>query len=88
MNNRKVVNLLAYIAIILIAVSTVVAFLSNRVFHWSSTVANICGRLSFYISMIVTLFCAFYYASSKRNTVYMVVLVVIVIVLILFMFVI
>lgn len=88
MNNRKFVNLLAYIAVILITVATVVAFLSGRVFHWDSLVANICGKISYYLAAIVTLICAFYYASSKRNTTYTIVLVIVVIVLIVFTFII
>ena len=88
MNNRKLINLLAYIAIILITVSTIVAFLSTRVFNWNSVIANICGKVSYYISCLVTLFCAFYYASSKRNTTYMFILILVVIVLILFTFII
>ena len=88
MNNRKLVNLLAYVAIILITVSTVLAFLSSRVFHWDSVIGNICNKVSFYIACFITLSCAFYYASSKRNTTFMFVLILALIVLVLFMFVI
>lgn len=87
MNNRKLINLLAYIAIILITISTVVSFLSYRVFNWSSIIATICNKISYYISCLITLFCAFHYAASKRNTSFMFILILFVIALILFTFV-
>ena len=86
MNTRKVINLLAYISVILIMLATITSYVTQSIFHLSSEIAYICSRIAYYLAFVVTLVSAFIYASSKRNTIYMAILVVCLIVIIVFTF--
>ncbi len=88
MKSKKILNLLAYIAVMLIAGSLVLGFLSRAdIFNWNPQIKVWCDRIAFYLSLIVTIVCAFMYAESKRKNTYMIVLVIIVILIIVFLFV-
>ena len=85
MKARKVVNILAYVAVVLVAGSLVLGFLSTRVFDWGLVVKTWCDRIAFYLLLIVTVSCAFMYANSKRNRGYMVALIIFLAIIVVFM---
>ena len=85
MKSRWFINLLAYIAVVLICISLVVGFLSRRVFDFPSEVAYWCNNIAMYLGIIVTVFSAFLYASSKRNGMFKVVLFLLVVAIIVFL---
>jgi len=87
MNNRKFNNLLAYFSVFAILICVVLGYLSTKVFSWPTNVSNFITNLAFYIACLMTIFSAFVYASSKRNTMYMFVLVLVVVAIVLFLFV-
>lgn len=87
MGTRKFINLLAYIAVILIVLATIFSYLSQSVFNMSSEVASICNKVAYYLAMLVTIVSAFMYATSKRNGMFTFLLVIIVVLFIVFTFV-
>lgn len=87
MNTRKLINFLAYLAVILICSSQIVRFLGVRVFNLDGTFVYWCDKIAFILSLIVTVTCAFLYAHSKRNAIFMIVLVILIIALIVLNFV-
>ena len=87
MGTKKFISLLAYIAVILISLATVFGYLSQRVFNMSSNIASICNMVAYYLAMLVTFSCAFKYAVSKRNTIFILLLIIAVILFIVFTFV-
>ncbi len=87
MKSKKILSLLAYIAILLIAGSLVLGFLSSaKVFNWNASIKVWCDRIALYLSLIVTMSCAFMYAESRRKKSYTIVLVIAVILIIVFLF--
>ena len=86
MKAKKIINILAYIAVMLVAGSLILGFLSINVFNWGMVVKNWWDRIAFILTGIVTIFCAFMYANSKRNRAYLITLLVVVIAIIVFMF--
>lgn len=88
MNSRKVANLLAYVAVGLIALSVIVNYLTVKVFHLTSEISTWCNLISYYLACFVTIVSAFSYAKAKRSTAYMAFLIIFVIVIIVFTFVI
>lgn len=88
MNTRRVANLLAYICIGLIAVSLIVKYMAVNVFSLGTDIVYWCDKIAYYMACLSTLICAFSYASSRRNGMFMGLLVVFVVVIILFSFVI
>lgn len=86
MGTRKFINLLAYIAVILIVIATIFGYVSQEVFNMSSEVASICSKVAYYLAMFVTVVCAFVYATSRRNGMFTFLLVVAVILLVVFTF--
>ena len=88
MKSRKIINLFAFIAVILIVCSLVLGYLSSaKVFNWNSQIKVWCDRIAYYLGLIVTITCAFLYTQSKRNNAYTIILVVAVILIIVFLFV-
>ena len=67
MNSRKIANLLAYIALGLIACSLVVSYLTVNVFHLSSNIAYWCEKGAYYLACLTTMISAFSYAYAKRK---------------------
>lgn len=86
MNKRRFTNILAYFTVIIILVSLIVKYLALKVFFWPQMVIDICSNIAFYASLIITVFSAFAFASSKRNRLYMFFLVVFIVALVLFLF--
>ena len=87
MNSRKIANLLAYIALGLIACSLVVSYLTVNVFHLSSNIAYWCEKGAYYLACLTTMISAFSYAYAKRSNTYTFFLVIFVIIIIVFTFV-
>ena len=88
MNSRKIANLLAYIAVGLIACSLVVSYLTVNIFNLSSNIAYWCEKVAYYLACLTTIISALSYAYAKRNNAYTFFLVIFVIVIIIFTFVI
>ena len=86
MKSRWIISLLSYIAVILVAISLIVGFLSTHVFNFGEEVAYWCKNIAMYLGIIVTISSAFLYSTSKRNSIYTTILVLLVIVIIVFLF--
>jgi len=86
MNKRRFTNLLAYFTIAIILVAVIVRFLALKVFFWPQIVIDICYSIALYSSLVITVFSAFVFASTKRNKLYMFFLVLSVIAIVIFMF--
>ncbi len=84
MNSKRIVNILAYCSVMLVAVAMLLRFFDLKVFGWGGTLANICNQVAFWTGLVVTCSCAGIYASSKRNGTYMLAFVVAVLVIIIF----
>ena len=86
MKPRWFINLLAYIAVILMCISLVVSFLSREVFNLPSEVSFWCNNIAMYLGIIVTVSSAFMYASSKRNGIFKMILFFLVVAIVIFLF--
>lgn len=87
MNSRKFANLFAFIAIGFISTALVIKYVTtNVVADASSNIAYWCDKIAYYLACLVTIICAFSYASAKRNNMYMFLLIVFVVIIILFTF--
>lgn len=84
MNSKKVINILAYCSVMLVAIAMLLRFFDLRVFNWGGKLANICNQIAFWTGLIVTCSCGAVYASSKRNGGYMLAFVIAVLVIIIF----
>lgn len=87
MDSKKTINLIAYIAVILIALSLLLKYFLVEVFSLGLNLSEIFSSVAYCLGIFVTVISAFAYAGSKRNNTFMVVLAMFVVVLILFGFV-
>ncbi|NCB48340.1 MAG: hypothetical protein EOM55_01735 [Clostridia bacterium] len=87
MDSKKTINFIAYIAVILIALSLLAKYILVGVFSLEANLSEIFSSIAYYLGLFVTVISAFAYAGSKRNNAFMVVLVAFLITLILFGFV-
>lgn len=87
MDSKKVVNIIAYIAVILIALSLMAKYILVGYFSFGGNIASILSSVAYYLALFVTVISAFAYAKSKRNNAFMFVLVLFVIIIVLFAFV-
>lgn len=87
MESKKTINLIAYIAVILIALSLLAKYFLVGIFSLGMNLAEIFSSIAYYLGLFVTVISAFAYAGSKRNNAFMVVLVGFLIALVLFGFV-
>ncbi len=86
MNSRKFANLFAFIAVGFIATALVVKYVVANVLGTTTDVAYWCDKIAYYLSCLVTIICAFSYATTRRNNAYMVVLIIFIVVIVLFTF--
>lgn len=84
MNSKRVINILAYCSVMLVAMAMLLRFFDLKVFNWGGKLANICNLVAFWTGLIVTCSCGAIYASSKRHGGYMLAFVIAVIVIIIF----
>jgi len=87
MDSKKVINFIAFVAVILIALSLLLKYFLGSVFSLGGDLSQIFSSVAYYLGLFVTVLSAFAYAGIKRNNAFMVVLVMFVIVVIVFGFV-
>ncbi len=86
MNMNKFVNIVAYVAVILVSLCVTANFIFTRYVAINSNVTEVISAVASNLTILATVLCAFAYAYSKRNNAFMFVLVVFVILLVLFMY--
>lgn len=86
MNTKKIVNILAFVTITLVAVMLLSRYLMLNVFHVGADFVMWFDKIAFVLCAASTLLSACVYVGSKRNSVYRVILVVALTVIIVFGF--
>jgi len=86
MNQRKFANLFAYVAFAFMALAVLVKYFTTSVFSLSSDIAVWCEKISYYLAMLATFICAFSYARTRRNSLFVGFLIIFLAVIIVFTF--
>ena len=81
---KKMVNAVAYFAVIFLAVALVLSQISSGSTSLFGSIANIFERLANVIAYLIVAVMAFFYVKTKRNIIYMVTYVVSVILIVIF----
>jgi hypothetical protein len=87
MDSRKFINIIAYIAVILIAILLALRYIFSTVIVVGVAVTDILTLSAEYLALAVTILSAFSFATTRRNNAYLVVLFLFVLAIALFTFV-
>lgn len=87
MNQRRIVNLIAYFVLGLVALSLVVKYIATHFLNLAN-ITDIIDQVALYSTLFVTVISAFSYAKTRRNIFFMTFLLIFLVVIVVFTFII